>query len=285
VEDFAMKNKFSVEQIVSVLKQAEMGVPIAELIRKVGITEQTYYRWKAKYAGLEVDQVRQIKQLRDENTRLKQLVGGTDAGQDDVAGCATKRVVKPSRRRPLVTYLEQTYPVSEQHTCCVLEVARATHRYEGYTEQWIELRMRIREIAQARVRYGYRMIRVLLNREGWKVRQGPGIPAVQGRRAGVAHEKLQNDEAGFIQELKILNLLLKYVENAERQAKEHYLAPIMKRIELYLQKLFPGAGIVCDEDFHITGMSRADQISEQFDSLSDGTQEQVAVDWPSPIFC
>jgi putative transposase len=68
------KKKYSVEQIVGVLKQAEVGVPIAELIRKVGITEQTYYRWKSKYAGLEVDQVRQIKQLRDENTRLKQLV-------------------------------------------------------------------------------------------------------------------------------------------------------------------------------------------------------------------
>lgn len=48
-------------------------------------------------------------------------------------------------------------------------MARATHRYEGRQEQWIELCMRIREIAQTRVRYGYRMIRVLLNREGWKV--------------------------------------------------------------------------------------------------------------------
>jgi putative transposase len=69
-----MKKKFSVEQIVGVLKQAEVGVPIAELIRKVGISEQTFYRWKSKYVGLEVDQVRQLKQLRDENTRLKQLV-------------------------------------------------------------------------------------------------------------------------------------------------------------------------------------------------------------------
>jgi putative transposase len=73
-EDFAMKKKFSVEQIVGVLKQAEVGVLIAELIRKVGISEQTFYRWKSKYIGLEVDQVRQLKQLRDENTRLKQLV-------------------------------------------------------------------------------------------------------------------------------------------------------------------------------------------------------------------
>jgi putative transposase len=69
-----MKKKFSVEQIVSVLKQAEVGVPIAELIRKVGISEQTFYRWKSKYVGLEVDQIRQLKQLQDENTRLKQLV-------------------------------------------------------------------------------------------------------------------------------------------------------------------------------------------------------------------
>ena len=44
-----MRKKFSVEQIVGVLKQAEVGVPVTELIRKVGITEQTYYRWKAKY--------------------------------------------------------------------------------------------------------------------------------------------------------------------------------------------------------------------------------------------
>jgi len=47
----------------------------------------------------------------------------------------------------LVTYLEQSYRVSERHACCVLELARATHRYEGRQEQWLELRMRIREIA------------------------------------------------------------------------------------------------------------------------------------------
>jgi putative transposase len=69
-----MKKKFSMEQMVGVLKQAEVGVPVAELIRKVGISEQTFYRWKKQYIGLEVDQVRQMKQLQEENTRLKQLV-------------------------------------------------------------------------------------------------------------------------------------------------------------------------------------------------------------------
>ncbi len=50
------------------------GVPVAELIRQVGITEQTLYRWKKQYKGLETDQVRQLKQLQDESARLKRLV-------------------------------------------------------------------------------------------------------------------------------------------------------------------------------------------------------------------
>ena len=70
-----MKQKrFNVEQIVAVLKQAEAGVPLAELIRQVGISEQTFYRWKKKYTGLEVDQVRQLKQMGEENARLKRIV-------------------------------------------------------------------------------------------------------------------------------------------------------------------------------------------------------------------
>ena len=64
------RKRFSVEQIVAVLRQAEVGVPVAE----PGISEQTLYRWKKQYKGLETDQVRQFKQLQDENARLKRLV-------------------------------------------------------------------------------------------------------------------------------------------------------------------------------------------------------------------
>jgi putative transposase len=73
--EFAGKKKrFSVEQIVAVLKQAELGMPVADIVRQVGISEQTFYRWKKQYAGMESDQVRELKQLQDENARLKKLV-------------------------------------------------------------------------------------------------------------------------------------------------------------------------------------------------------------------
>ena len=66
--------RFSVEQIVAVLKQAELGLPVADLVRQTGISEQTFYRWKKQYASLESTQVRELKQLSEENARLKKLV-------------------------------------------------------------------------------------------------------------------------------------------------------------------------------------------------------------------
>jgi putative transposase len=72
-KEFVVKRKrFSVEQIVAALKQVELGMP--DLIRRLGISEVTYYRWKKQYAGMQSDQVRELKQLQDENARLKKLV-------------------------------------------------------------------------------------------------------------------------------------------------------------------------------------------------------------------
>ena len=68
------KKRFSAEQIVAVLKQAEMGLAVSDLIRQLGISEQTFYRWKKQYGGLQSEQVRELKQLVEENGRLKKLV-------------------------------------------------------------------------------------------------------------------------------------------------------------------------------------------------------------------
>ena len=68
------KKRFSVEQITAVLQQAEGGVPVGDVCRQVGISEQTFYRWKKEYAGMLPSEARELKQLRDENTKLKRLV-------------------------------------------------------------------------------------------------------------------------------------------------------------------------------------------------------------------
>ena len=68
------KSRFTEEQIAFALRQAETGVSPAEICRKMGVSEQTFYRWKKKFAGMGVAEVRRLKQLEDENRRLKQLV-------------------------------------------------------------------------------------------------------------------------------------------------------------------------------------------------------------------
>lgn len=70
-----MKQKqFTEAQIAFALRQAESGTPVTEVIRKMGISEATFYRWKKKYAGMGVAELRRLKQLEDENRRLKGLV-------------------------------------------------------------------------------------------------------------------------------------------------------------------------------------------------------------------
>lgn len=68
------KSRFSVEQIVASLKQVELGMPVSDLIRQLGVSEQTFYRWKKLYGGLQSGQVRELKQLQEENARLKKMV-------------------------------------------------------------------------------------------------------------------------------------------------------------------------------------------------------------------
>lgn len=68
------KSRFTEEQILAILKESEAGLTTAELLRRHGISAQTFYRWKTKYGGLELSEARRLKQLEDENRQLKKLV-------------------------------------------------------------------------------------------------------------------------------------------------------------------------------------------------------------------
>jgi putative transposase len=68
------KSRFTPEQILQALRQAEAGTPAVEICRKMGVTETTFYRWKKQFTGLDVSELRELRQLREENRRLKQVV-------------------------------------------------------------------------------------------------------------------------------------------------------------------------------------------------------------------
>jgi putative transposase len=85
------RKRYSVEQIVAAVKQHELGTPVAEIVRTFGIAEQTFYRWKKQYGGLEPDQARELKQLKEENARLKKLVADLSLDKAMLQDIASKK--------------------------------------------------------------------------------------------------------------------------------------------------------------------------------------------------
>ena len=68
------RSRFTEEQIIGILREQEAGIPVADLCRKHGLSSPTFYKWKAKYGGLDVSEARRLKALEDENAKLKKLL-------------------------------------------------------------------------------------------------------------------------------------------------------------------------------------------------------------------
>ena len=77
------RNRFTDEQIISILKEHEAGTPVSELCRKHGVSDASIYKWKAKFGGMDVSEAKRLKALEDENTKLKRLLA--DAMLDNAA--------------------------------------------------------------------------------------------------------------------------------------------------------------------------------------------------------
>ena len=77
------RSRYTEDQIIGILKEQEAGVPVAELCRKYGMSDATFYNWKSKYGGLEVSEARRLRSLEAENAKLKRLLA--DAMLDNVA--------------------------------------------------------------------------------------------------------------------------------------------------------------------------------------------------------
>jgi putative transposase len=91
-------------QIIAILKQAEAGGPVPELCREHGISNATFYKWRAKYGGMDASLMARMKELEDENRRLKKMYAEERLKAEIVAEARTKKVVAPSQRREMAQW-------------------------------------------------------------------------------------------------------------------------------------------------------------------------------------
>lgn len=85
------KSRYTEEQIIFALKEHEAGKPTAQICRKLGVSEQTFYRWKAKFGGMDVADAKRLKGLEEENRKLKQLVGELSLDNQGLRYLLTKK--------------------------------------------------------------------------------------------------------------------------------------------------------------------------------------------------
>ena len=84
------KGRFTEAQIIGILKQQEAGMKVADLCREHGISDATFYNWKSKYGGLDVNEAQRLRELEDENRRLKQLVADLSLDREALKGVIRK---------------------------------------------------------------------------------------------------------------------------------------------------------------------------------------------------
>ena len=164
------KSRYTEEQVAYALRLAESGTPVADVCRQTGIAEATFYLWKKKYGSLGVPEVRELRQMREENARLKRLVADFTLDKQILQEVIRKKSETSAQTgagsvdaRPLPGELSAR-----------LQAGAQSVRIPGITRRrraTCPLRLRVREIAQALPRFGYVRIWVMLRREGWAGQQ------------------------------------------------------------------------------------------------------------------
>ena len=142
---------------------------IREVCRRHGIAETTYYRWGTKYGGMDVNEARRLKQVEEENRRLKRIVADQALNLQILKDLLGNRIVTARERRQVVGQVQAVRGVSERRAIRYTGFPRSTMRYRSIRDPQELLRARIVELAQERPRWGYRMIHVMLRREGQSV--------------------------------------------------------------------------------------------------------------------
>jgi putative transposase len=135
------RSRFTEEQIVSVLKEHEAGIATADLCRKHGISQATFYNWKAKFGGLEVSEAKRLKGLEDENARLKKLLAEAMLDNAALKDLLSKKMLTPAAKREAVAHMRTRFAVSERRVCSVIEVDRMMVRYRSTRSDGVATRI------------------------------------------------------------------------------------------------------------------------------------------------
>ncbi|WP_244270937.1 IS3 family transposase [Thioclava nitratireducens] len=159
------KSRFTEAQIIGMIKEQEAGMPTADVCRRHGLSPATFYKFKAKYGGMELSEAARLKALEDENAKLKRLLADTMLDNVVLKDLPGKELTTLTRRREAALRAMRDHDISQRRACQLVGVDPKTVR-RTRPPDCPEIREEMKEIAGKRRRFGYRRIGILLERKG-----------------------------------------------------------------------------------------------------------------------
>ncbi|EIW9269114.1 IS3 family transposase [Klebsiella pneumoniae] len=160
------KTRYTEEQIAFALKQAETGRTVKDVCREAGISEASYYNWKAKYGGMEASDIKKMKGLEDENRRLKQMLADLSLECRALKDVIEKKALKSVIKRKLVSYLTAQFAMNLRQACRTLSLSRTVYFYQPDTRRDEPVIHALTELAERYPRDGFKKLFQLLRRQG-----------------------------------------------------------------------------------------------------------------------
>ncbi|MDI4635965.1 IS3 family transposase [Pelomonas sp. V22] len=168
------KSRFTEEQIIGFLRQAEAGMPVKELCRQGGFSDATFYKWRAKYGGMQATDAKRLRELESENAKLKRLLAEAHLDIHALKDVFGVKPLAPQVRRAAAAKMIEQHHLSERRACRLVGLSRDSYRNPPVIDEATQqLSAKIVEIAQVRRRFGYRRIHDLLR---------PQFPGVNHKR-------------------------------------------------------------------------------------------------------
>ncbi|MBE9610815.1 IS3 family transposase [Chitinilyticum litopenaei] len=180
------EKRYSEEQIIGFLREAEAGIPLKELCRLHGLSEASFYLWRNKFGGMSVSDAKRLKELEAENARLKCMLANALLENEITKKSAAKKVVAAPARRELVRYMAGR-GLSERRALSLACMSASTLRYRPRPDRNGPLREQLLFLAHRHRRYGAGMIYLKLRQSGWvvnhkRVERLYGLAGLQVRR-------------------------------------------------------------------------------------------------------
>ncbi|HEX7341904.1 MAG TPA: IS3 family transposase [Rhodanobacteraceae bacterium] len=129
------KSRFSDSQIIHALKQAKAGTPVPEVCREYGISSATFYKWRSKFGGMDASMMARLKELEDENRRLKKMYAEAQLSTDLLKEAMANCVVRPSQRREMAIDAVHRQRTSIRHACQTFALSETCYRYQAASSE------------------------------------------------------------------------------------------------------------------------------------------------------